>query len=770
MIKWLPWQFFARRAAKAYGFADPIHALERVRRFSHPSETHEPIELLRAGFAFHARGLANTKAIQNNLDWVWPYWVQRQFDPLDASFVPRAFSFSHINLTHRNWTAVGLPDCDRYAVVDPRGLVTPFHDAWSIDVWLLGPEGELFPSKAVEARQELQVEPTLRVVTAAESEGLALRSTAQARRDSDGEPVAAIEIEAASRSGGYAVVAARPYNPEGVRFIDRIEGEEDGRLWIVDGDGGLRIEGDVERGLTSNYRQGDLPSTYEGLERAEASTAAACAVGMATAASLVPLEPAKTKSFRVFAAQFPVGSSRRTFPAPGASLGGDGWTAACRGSAALEGGPEWMGRLYERALRTLVLLSPDDLYPGPYTYRRFWFRDACLMAQALLAAGQVERCRRAAERFAPRQTRFGYFRSQEGEWDSNGQVLWLFDRFERVTGQRLSDATVATVWPAVRWIERKRVGGSDPLTRGLLPAGFSAEHFGPNDYYYWDDFWAVAGLQGAAALLGRHGRPEDAETARALAVDLRRSVEESIVASAAFRRDGCVPASPHRRMDSGAIGSLVADYPLQLYPVGEPRMRRTAERLLERHFVEGAFFQDMIHSGLNVYLTLALAQSLLRAGDARWLALAERSAALASPTGQWPEAIHPRTLGGCMGDGQHGWAAAEWIMLVRNAFLREEGAEALELGAGLQAEWLAEGKGLRFGPTPTPFGPAEAAFSLDGEGALRAAATCPQPRGGEPLLRLAAPGFERVERRGWGELRARSLGGGRSESPADASP
>ena len=88
---------------------------------------------------FHARGLINTKAIQNNLDWVWPYWVERQFNPADVSFIPRAFSFSHINLTHRNWTAVGLPDVPYYPIVDPRGLVTPHFDGWSLDFWLIGP-------------------------------------------------------------------------------------------------------------------------------------------------------------------------------------------------------------------------------------------------------------------------------------------------------------------------------------------------------------------------------------------------------------------------------------------------------------------------------------------------------------------------------------------------------------------------------------------------------------------------------------------------------
>lgn len=121
------------------------------------------------------------------------------------------------------------------------------------------------------------------------------------------------------------------------------------------------------------------------------------------------------------------------------------------------------------------------------------------------------------------------------------------------------------------------------------------------------------------------------------------------------------------------MGSLVADYPLQILPPGNRAVARTVDFLMTRCFHEGGFFQDMIHSGVNAYLTLSIAQTLLRNDDPRYANLLETVADLASPTGQWPEAIHPRTRGGCMGDGQHGWAAAEWVQLVRNLFVREEG-------------------------------------------------------------------------------------------------
>jgi hypothetical protein len=156
-------------------------------------------------------------------------------------------------------------------------------------------------------------------------------------------------------------------------------------------------------------------------------------------------------------------------------------------------------------------------------------------------------------------------------------------------------------------------------------------------------------------------------------------------------------------MDSGAVGSLAADYPLQITPAGDPTMLKTVDFLLEHCIHSGGFFQDMIHSGINAYLTLWIAQTLLRAGDMRYRQLIKKVGEMASATGQWPEAIHPITGGGCMGDGQHGWAAAEWVQILRNLFVREEG-DKLILGSGLFARWLQAPEDLAFGPTPTPYG------------------------------------------------------------------
>jgi hypothetical protein len=255
-----------------------------------------------------------------------------------------------------------------------------------------------------------------------------------------------------------------------------------------------------------------------------------------------------------------------------------------------------------------------------------------------------------------------------------------------------------------QWIMRKRLSEQPPSPHaGLLPAGFSAEHLGPNDYYYWDDFWCIKGLRAAAELIGTADEAA-AGTFLQAAADFTAAVDRSLAGCEQRLARPAMPASPYRRLDAGAIGSLAVGYPLQDCAPDDPRLLDTVNFLLDKCFVDGAFFQDMIHSGLNAYLTLHVAQILLRAGDPRFLDLMDAVARIATSTGQWPEAIHPRTLGGCMGDGHHVWAAAEWVLMMRNCFLREEG-NTLIIGAGIPARWLEQECFISFGPAPTSFGP-----------------------------------------------------------------
>jgi len=700
-LKWLPWKFIVRRMARSKGFLDPIALLSYVRRFSQPSEVHEPIELLRAGVVLHARGLMNSRSIQQNLDWVWPMWVERQFNPHDVAFVPRAFSLTHINLTHRNWTAVGIPDYEAYPLVDPHGLVIPHYDGWSLDAWIVTREGRLIaPSKLPAVEQELNYEPNLAVVTRAEEDGFQIHSRVEMTLV-DGQPVCRIVVAGRAPCDAWLVISARPYNPEGIDFIHEIELTGNRQGWLIDGKDEVRFSAPADLHSFSEYHAGDVSMH---LTRPRDARRVVCNVGMATAAVLFQLAP---ETPRAITCDVPVRPENAP-PLPPPPSAEQAWADSLAHACRLRHPDPQIQFLWDVHLRTLVQHAPGDVYPGPYTYKRFWFRDAAFMLHALACVGLDQRVERVLDRFPERQTPFGYFLSQEGEWDSNGEALWIMQRYCALTGRPPKRGWRTAIERGAHWIDRKRSreGESDPVHQGLFPPGFSAEHLGPNDYYYWDDFWGVAGLMAAAELMLAYGDEPQARQFERYALQFMQAIEHSLRLAAERLGRPAMPAAPDRRLDPGMIGCLVVGYPLQLWRGDDHRLLDTLDYLMSQCRVHGGFFQDMIHSGINPYLTLHMAQVLLRAGDGRFLELMKAVARLASPTGQWPEAIHPHTRGGCMGDGQHIWAAAEWIMLVRNCFLYEEPAlNRLVLGAGIASEWLLAGEPLTFGPAPTPWGP-----------------------------------------------------------------
>jgi len=747
-LKWLPWRYVISRVARARGFIDPTSVLSRLHRFSEPSEVAVPLELLRAGVVFHSRGLINTQAIQHNLDWVWPYWVERQFNPKDNAFIPRAFSVTHVNLTCRNWTAVGVPNLDLLPIVDPRGLVTPHWDGWSLDGWVLTEDGtHLLPSQCRDVQQHLDLNNDLAVVTQSQAAGLCLKARTNVAIEL-GRPVCRQVWTGTSPVPAWLVVALRPYNPEGVSLVHRIELDASRSGWTVDGGSRVLFSRPADRHLMSDYRHADV---YLRVPDGDDVFEVECEVGMATAAAMFALGPGTPRSVEVTVPLARVHPPRRkrwfhrltrqdsqthwelTQAEP------TSWHETLAGCAQLQIPDSAFAFLYEAAVRSLVLHTPGEVYPGPYTYKRFWVRDTAFLLHALLCVGLIDRVGKCLPRLLARQISNGYFLSQEGEWDTNGEALWLLERYCSLSGRRPPAAWQHVLRSGGRWIVRKRLPSDSALPHaGLLPAGFSAEHLGTNDYYYWDDFWGVAGLRAAAALLEELDDHTIATSFRKAADDLLAAIDRSLKTSAHRRGWPGIAASPYRRMDPGAVGSIVAGYPLQILPPDDPRLLATVAVLREHFFVDGGFFQDMIHSGINPYLTLHVAQILLRAGDSSWFDLVKTVARLASPTGQWPEAIHPHTLGGCMGDGQHAWASAEWVMAMRNAFVREEEGR-LVIASGIPATWLDANVPLAFGPAPTPWG--DVLIRIDPQGDMAVVSWKGVWRGTIPPIEVRLIGF-----------------------------
>lgn len=753
---------------------DVVRHLSTFQRLGENVEVELPSELLPVGARTVFRALRTRAAAQIGPDWVWPFWLERQLDPTSPAFVPRGHLPFLTNLTHRNWTAVGNLDSPWEAIVDPRGLVTPWYDGWSLDWWIGADDRWHLPSRDVAVRQRLVgASPVVETAMSIPS-GDAVQRVYAVRRSSTegGGELVVVEVENMSRVPFALAIAVRPYTPEGLSVIERIDLR--GSTVAVDGRVALMLPRPPRRVAGSTFHEGDSAATVVAGEAPERWRGPVRdPAGLAQAAFVYPLAHGTT--FRVAIPLVPEARTRRpgvarrrlagapAFPdaLPPAQAVAKGWQAQSDRGMRLVLPDDRLAEAVAANRRYLLLLHDgDEITPGPATYHRFWFRDAAYLLGALDRYGYHDEVAQVLASYPGRQRNDGFFFSQAKEWDANGAALVALARHWRLTRDaRLVDAMVGPIAKGVHWIDKKRRAGkgrsADAAVAGLLPAGVSAEHLGPFDYFYWDDFWGVAGLRAGAELLSAIDQPDAADDARRFARAMWADVEASLALTAVRLGTPAIPAGPRRRIDPGAIGSLAACAPLDLLPPDDLRIAATADVIRERFtLADGrAFYQGISHSGLGTYLTMQLAAVELRAGDRRALDRLDWLLDAATPTWTWPEAIHPRIDGGCMGDGHHGWASAELLTFVRDLLVREvEGGDGAAGGLALSTlvpgGWY--GLGWEVHDAPTAFG--HISYAVRWHGDRVALLWEVDPHEGLGPVRLTAPGLDAswstIERRG----------------------
>jgi hypothetical protein len=672
-----------------------------------------PSELIPLNSIQLARGLLNFTVLQSLSDWVMPFWAERQYDPGSSSFIPRSHLGLSINVTHRNWTAVGNPECAVESIVDPRGLVMPFPNGWSIDSWLAVNEKSFYPSRATSVRQCLVAGLPL-VETTFDVEGVRLRLVTWRERNQLFH-TAVVSTSSFPEINVRLAFAVRPYNPEGISLVETIEYNREGREFVINGTRRLRLCQPPDFAVCSNREQGDSAAWLRTSQHAPGNLSASCPTGLANAFAafdlVVPAGQERSVSCSCIVENGEEGS-----PAlPDAGEAQRYWSGLLARGAHLTTPEPQIDSLYRASLCSLLMFTDGpSITPGPYTYHQFWFRDAAYMLWALDRLGFSSFVQPVIASFPARQESSGYFRSQLGEWDSNGQALWTV--WQHTLLSRDSDLAASmfdSLWLGVRWIDRKRLLGAKHMNKpyfGLLPMGLSAEHLGLSDYYFWDDFWSIAGIRAFIRLCVMLGRTKERQFAESFLSTYKGHLEMAIKRVQDKYKIPEIPAGPIRSIDCGMIGSCSAWYPLQLYSPDDPRMKATLRSLNQRYVRNGMFFQQFIHSGMNPYLTLHLAQASLYGGDRKgfWDGLST-VAAVASTTLNFPEAIHPVTGGGSMGDGHHGWAAAEVVLAIRNAFVYELWQETdiphdLVFLAGIPKEWCEEETHFSLRDIPVPEG------------------------------------------------------------------
>ncbi len=685
-----------------------------------PSTVTFPLELLEQGLAIVLSGLSNTMAIQSNLDWVWPLWVERQMDPDGEEFIPTAINLIKTNLTCRNWTSIGLENSPYEAMVDPVGMLTLQPYGWSIFPFVRIDGRPFFPPRLIprwQVTQKLQEGNLPCVITRYDIHPNIFWKSEAMALNINGEEGIGFTHSLTNRSNSHLSVkfglAIRPYNPLTLGHINTIK--YNNGLWKINGFPGLLILDEPNHTIVSDRHHGD-PLQRDVLIAGRTHLKSRSGIACGQTEWDLELKPSETKTIETFGLLGGRGSKI-------SSLAVTNITRKQFFDAKQNQTQRWRDiqmeglrvRLPVERLQESFLAVKNHLHvfddgshfsPGTYLYHNHWFRDSAFIALAFENLGHGIIVAPKLDNYLKLQTRDGFFKSQKGEWDSNGQAIWTLINHVRCGGDL---ALVEKFYPAiikgVKWIDRMRKStrGAPSPHYGLMPAGFSAEHFGPNDHYYWDNFWSLAGIEAAIWAAEKMGNLQDTTWMKVMLEDYRGDVLASM--DWAWKKQGCkaLPCSPYRSLDSAAIGNLIGLSPLGIFPIDAPWVKGTIAYLMENNLREGLFFQRIVHTGLNPYLSVQLARALMLMGDARWYLILEGLIEHASTTYTWPEAMHPRMFGGCMGDGDHGWSAAEFLNLIREMLVSVRPG-LINIADAVPLKWYRPGMVLEAHGAPTPYG------------------------------------------------------------------
>ncbi len=719
-------------ASRKYGIPDSaVRNFESFMKLSGSAASSLPTELFALGADMWS-GFMYTPFAEQQMDgWVLPWWLVKQRTPSSDSFTPHGHFWLECNMTHRNWTGIGLCGFPNEAHVDPRGLITPWPFGPSIDVWVKVGDELVCPSQLEEVKQELVGGAPI-VRTSFEACGIECVLTAfVATLDTVPTMLCLCEATNAHCQAMQAslVVSVRPYNTETICAMNELSYDIARRTFTADGSVLAYLGSEPAQVMLSDYGHGDVALQLREPARqrlAEGTLSVSEPFGLSAGAALFDLDLSGGAASKVcFAAPLSPGihpALERLMPAAESitlvekKLSGQrqSWSELASVGMTVSIPDEDYQRAFDvNKAYLLLLFDGRSITPGVSTYHMMWFRDAAYLVPALERIGHADKARDILGTYTDRQKPDGYFCSHSGEWDSNGQAMYTLVHHYRITG----DASfIKEVYPALmkaaRWIDANRqleLAAGDPR-RGLLPPGISAEHFGMGDVYYWDDFWAIGGLRAVATVARDLGFEADAFYLEKIAGDMMDDLEASWASVEKRLGRRVMPIAPGRDIDSATVGVVAGVYPLDVMSPDDEIMANTLRELIDKCFYKDVLYHGILHCGLNAYLSLQVGQCLMKSNDPYALTIFDSLVTMATPTWTFPEAINPLTGGGSYGDGHHGWAVCEFLNFLRNMLLAERD-DTLVLLSLSKPEWFAPGNIIKVENAATFFG--EVSYSVE---------------------------------------------------------
>jgi hypothetical protein len=238
-----------------------------------------------------------------------------------------------------------------------------------------------------------------------------------------------------------------------------------------------------------------------------------------------------------------------------------------------------------------------------------------------------------------------------------------------------------------------------------MPASISHEGYSDKPAYsYWDDFWTLAGYDGAIDIARALGRDADAQRLASQRAEFSHDLHASLRASMARHGIEYIPGSADRGDFDATSTTVALSVAGEQAALPQRELNATFERywrelLARRESAKWDAYTPYELRNVGVFVRLGWRE---RAWEALDFFMADRRPA---KWNQWAEVVgrearHARFIG----DMPHGWVASDFINAVLDLFVYERASDqALVLAAGIPDDWLV-GAGVRVENLRTAFG------------------------------------------------------------------
>ncbi len=353
---------------------------------------------------------------------------------------------------------------------------------------------------------------------------------------------------------------------------------------------------------------------------------------------------------------------------------------------------------------TFIGRDDGSVHPGEGFYDGYFLRDGAYQAWALELAGYLDEARPSVLETLGYQKPDGQFESQGGELDGNGQALWNLWRHYQYTRDR---GYLQQAYPAIRrsmaWLAgalRRAPGDPDAAFAGVLPKSWAdGEALAKPDYHVIGyDVWNLRGALCALAAARALGETADAGAWAKLAEDYRAALLRLV------EKTGVRGFPPSLELDGTDWGNLEIIFPTPLFPPFDRRVSETFAQARQT-FVEGTIrWCPKTGNTIHPYMSTFVTNSHVIRGEQQKAVEGLYAFLLHSTSDDgFPEGVYYPSRTAWGDTVPHLWAAAMYVILVRNMLVREDGAD-LHFASAVPLAWLDAGKEVAFRDAPTTFG------------------------------------------------------------------